>query len=382
MALLAVAGLSARLMAEAAARDGFEVIALDLFGDVDTCAVASRWFGIGDAAALRIDAGRTLAALAALARRGDVAGWVPGGGFEGLPGLLARGAALLPLLGTAPADVARVRDPAQFFGCLEKHDIEHPAWCAALGDIGKAGVAGWLVKNARGCGGWHVRPAAAGEPLPPHHYLQREVAGQPMSATFVANGKEAVVLGHNIQMVSQQAGRPFTHGGVVGPVELPGAVVRRVQAILALLVPAFGLKGLASLDFMLSGTQVSVLEVNPRPPASIGLYGSHGPMAAHLLACTSGALPSSLPAAGPAAVASPAVQGSEIVFARAPLRLDTALAHWLAGWPDVHDLPCAGQHFAAGDPLCSVAAHGASAAEVLARLQDSRTALLQSLESP
>jgi len=33
---IAVAALSARMMAEASARDGFDVVALDLFGDADT----------------------------------------------------------------------------------------------------------------------------------------------------------------------------------------------------------------------------------------------------------------------------------------------------------------------------------------------------------
>ena len=79
---LAVAGLSARLMAEAAAADGFEVLALDLFGDADTCAAATRWFGIGEPAQMRIDGARLLSALEVLARRGDVLGWVSGSGFE------------------------------------------------------------------------------------------------------------------------------------------------------------------------------------------------------------------------------------------------------------------------------------------------------------
>ena len=53
------------------------------------------------------------------------------------------------------------------------------------------GEPGWLVMEAWGCGGWHIRPAICGEPAPAHHCFQREVAGTPMSATFIANAQAA-----------------------------------------------------------------------------------------------------------------------------------------------------------------------------------------------
>ena len=40
--MLVVAAVSARMLAEAAARDGYAVVALDLFGDVDTRRVSQR----------------------------------------------------------------------------------------------------------------------------------------------------------------------------------------------------------------------------------------------------------------------------------------------------------------------------------------------------
>ena len=95
MAVLAVAAISARMMAEAAARDGFEVVALDLFGDADTRRVASAFLPIGEPPSLHINAARVLTVLAALAVCGDVAGWVAGSGFEGQPELLAQGAGKL-----------------------------------------------------------------------------------------------------------------------------------------------------------------------------------------------------------------------------------------------------------------------------------------------
>ena len=371
---LAVAGLSARMMAETAAADGFEVVALDLFGDTDTCDVASRWFGIGDPSRLEIDDDRVLAALATLARQGGVAGWVAGSGFEGRAELLARGAGLLPLLGTEPDAVARLRDPACFFAFLDQHDIEHPAVRLAPTDDG----VGWLLKDLHGSGGLHIRHAVPGRPdaLAPGHYLQRQAPGQPMSATFVANGKDLRLLGVNQQIVRSLGGLPYVFCGVVGPVPVAGRVLRRLHDILHALVAGFALRGLASFDFLLVDDHLLVLEVNPRPPASMALYDHWHPMAAHVRACLHGDLPA--PPASPGAAS--AVGGHEIVFARRPVRLDAAAARRLADRPHAHDLPGVGQAFAAGDPVCSIEARGASAAEVLARLHERREAVLQSLE--
>lgn len=372
MTILAVAGLSARSMAEAAARDGFGVVALDLFGDVDTCAVASRWFGIGAPARLQIDGERLLASLATLARQGEVTGWVAGSGFEGRPGLLARAAEVLPLIGTAATMLARLRDPAQFFGFLAEHDIDHPP----VRLTPAAGDGAWLLKDLHGSGGWHIRRTLPGEclSLPTGHYLQREMAGQPMSVTFLANGSDVRLLGANLQIVRAVGASPFAFCGVIGPVPLAAAVKRRLQAILRTLSAGLVLRGLGSLDFLLDDGQVLVLEVNARPPASIELYPAWQPMAAHVRACRLGELPAARADGGP-------LRGHEIVFARQPLHWDAGRADVLAARPYVHDVPAAGQWFAAGAPLCSIGASGRSAAEVLDRLHERREALLASMET-
>jgi len=96
---LAVAGLSVRALAQAAQCDGFEVHALDLFGDADTLAASASWQAVGEAAQMAICPERLLAALRAIAAQGEVLGWLAGSGFEGQPDLLSAAAAVLPLLG-------------------------------------------------------------------------------------------------------------------------------------------------------------------------------------------------------------------------------------------------------------------------------------------
>ena len=367
---LVVAGLSARLLAEAAARDGYRVVALDAFGDVDTRRCAAAWHPIGAAVAAghgpRLDAARTLTALQAAAREPGVLGWVAGSDFECEPELLSRAAAVLPLIGTPPEAVRRVRDPAHFFGTLDALALPHPETRADA----PADPRGWLRKCARGTGGWHIRAAGDARGLDPARapYHQRVVAGTPMSVLFAADGATARRLGVQRLIVRPLGAHPFVFRGAVGPLALPPARLAELDAALQVLARAFGLRGLAGLDFVDDGERAWLLELNPRPTASLALYGA-GWMRAHVEAALQGRLP-----AAPAPPSAP-LRGTEIVFARAPLVLDAAGAAALAARADCHDLPAAGSRFEAGDPVCSVDAGGVDIEAVLAALAAKRQAL-------
>lgn len=370
--MLAVAALSARSLVEAAAKDGWPVAALDLFGDVDTCRAAAQWLPIGEASALRIDGERLLVALDVLARRGDVDAWIAGSGFEAHDDLLEQGAARLPLLGTAPADQRRVRDPATFFGVLRDLGLAHPQTRFTPPDS----PAGWLLKNAAGSGGAQVRRADADAPMP-GDYWQRERLGLPMSVTYIANGRDAVLLGFNRQWVRPAGSCPFVFCGIAGPVPVADALRRQLNAAARGLAETFRLRGLGSIDFVADGDRAELLEVNPRPPASTALYprvDGAGVLQAHRRACCEGALPQRPEADG-------TLRGSEIVFARTPLTLDEQGAALIAAWPGARDLPRAGSRFAPGDPLCSLSACGDDAAALPALLAWRRDKLLERLET-
>lgn len=371
--MLAVAALSARAIVEAAALDGLRTVALDLFGDVDTQRLATAWRRIGDAESLRIDDERLLAALELLGRRGDLRGWIAGSGFDGRADLLAEGARRLPLIGTAPEDVRRVRDPREFFDLLRSHGIGHPA----IAFEPPLAVAGWLRKESGGCGGWQVRRASAGDAAGAGAYWQRERAGQAMSATLVGNGRDAVVLGFNRQLTQAIGERPHVFRGVIGPLPVSDRVQRELTAIARLLAGAFRVRGLASLDVLVDGDTVEVLELNPRPPASLALYprvGGGGPLRAHLRACERGELPS-VPA--PDAI----VRGTEMIFAARPMHIDADGAARIERCEGARDLPQSGTRLAPGDPLCSLVAEGTDEADTTTQLARRRVALQAALET-
>lgn len=371
---IAVAAISARLLAEAAHDDGFDVSAMDLFGDADTRKASARWQAIGEASHLQIDGPRLLSALEALAQGGRVAGWIAGAGFEGEPELLERGAQVLPLIGTGGGAMRRLRDPHAFFGFLDMHGIGHPAvqWAAPQDPDG------WLFKDSHACGGWHIRRAGQAdvEQAQGACYYQREVQGRAMSATFVANGRDAAVLGFN-QLIARPFGdRPFVFCGAIGPLPLPPMVAASVVAAVRAIAAGFDLRGLGSLDFMLEGDIVHVLEANPRPPASMALYAARrGLVAAHVRACVEGLLPR-----WPPQSPGDPVHGTEVVYSPRQFSLDEGAAERLAGYAGCHDLPAGAMAFEAGSPLCSVSATGEDSQTVRESLARRRDEVHRSLE--
>jgi predicted ATP-grasp superfamily ATP-dependent carboligase len=231
-----------------------------------------------------------------------------------------------------------------------------------------------------------------------------------MSATFIGNGRRALLLGCNQQIVLEFEGGPYRFHGVIGPLAVPAPVRRELARMLDALTEAFALRGLGSLDFLLDGQTIRVLEVNPRPSASLELYpqvGDRPVLRAHLAACAAdgnGNLPDdpwrrgamrddanaevdAIAATVGVSAAEQAVHGTEIVFAPHPVRLTAAAAAQLARLPATHDLPRGAEagahatHFAPGEPLCSVSASGADAASVLRELARRRDAVLDILQT-
>ena len=367
---LVVAGLWARALAESAHRGGWRVIALDLFGDVDTRRASARWMRIGDPGAFAIDPELLREGLLSASHEPGVVGWVAGSGFEPLPEALDQDICGLPLLGMGTHAVRRVRDPACFFDTLDGLRLPHPEVVLRR----PAAPQGWLAKSAAGCGGWHIR-AANEDPVPPC-YWQRMHPGESMSALFLADGTHARVVALNRQIIRPLGARRFIYHGAIGPIVDP-ALLQQVQRALSLLVPVFDLRGLASLDFLARDGCISLLEVNPRPSATMVLHDDAWPgglVRAHLRA-VQGELPRE-PPRPPAQL-----RGELVVFADVAGRVGPVLAHELAAAGDCHDLPVAGTRFAQGEPMCAVSATGIDSAVVLAAL-DRRAAQIRAQLAP
>ncbi len=354
---LLLVSASGRALAQSAAHAGVQVVVLDLFNDLDARAVAVASRGVAGRNG-KFDSRQLLAAAHELCPPESCAGLVYGSGFEGRTRLLERLSNGRTLFGNRPDTVAALKDPARFFPLLDTLGIAHPE----VTPDPPADVSGWLVKRIGGAGGSHVRQARSRHRARVHRYFQKFQPGRTLSALFIADGQRARVIGFNEQWTAGvRHCAPFCYGGAVSQPPLPQQTRRRIAGVLDDLVQAYGLIGLNGLDFILTGDAPFVLEINPRPTATIDLYDADiecGMLALHLRACR-GELPE-IPAADIA-------RATAIVFAAVALRVRVGIE-----WPEwCTDLPEGGSVIPMGAPVCSVHAAATNSAEasqlVLAR---------------
>jgi predicted ATP-grasp superfamily ATP-dependent carboligase len=357
--LILIAGVTGRALAQSAARGGHRVVVLDLFADRDTAAASLACRSVVSPHGLRFDRTRLLADAARLA---PAAPLVYAAGFEGRLSLLGRLATGRILAGNAADTVRRVREPAQLVPLLQHLGISSPEVRGTL----PPDPAGWLAKHPGGAGGTRVRPAARGR-WRAGTYFQRYQSGRTLSVLFLADGRRSAIVGWNEQWTSPaRPGFPFLYGGAVGRACVPPAVKADIASRIDTLVAATQLRGLNGIDFILDGERWWLLEINPRPTATMELHDPDtdaGLFDAHLRACA-GELPAHGPRPGPA-------RASTIVHAPVHLVVPDELP--LPDW--CRDLPQSGLQIAAGDPVCTVHAEGTSAAEARAAVHARRAEL-------
>lgn len=357
---LVIVAHSARALAESAARGGWRPIVVDAFGDTDTRRVASRYVALPLVDG-KVDVDRLGSLVADLVPVHKRCGLVYGACLAAAPALLERLAAGRTLYGNAAPVVRAVREPRRFFRVLDRLGIDHPA----VRFTSPPRRAGWLVKNALGEGGAHVRFDAAGDRWSDTDYWQQFVPGPPMSVTFLADGERAQILGVNTLFVDAVPHAPFRYGGAMNHAALGAAARRRIEDAIARLVVAFELRGLNGLDFIAGENGPQVLEINPRPPASFELYEPavrSGLLSLHLRA-SRGRLPGVVPPKPRR------IHAYRVVYARAELTVGGGLR-----WPAwCRDIPGPGTWIDRGMPLCTVHAHGYEPEAVL-RALDQRVA--------
>ncbi len=351
---LLVVSTSARMLVRAARRAGWQALAVDAFGDVDTRASALAWEG----AELDPDGGlRAQSVLRAVERLsgGRSLPLVLGSGLESQPWALRELARSQRLAGSPPQVWELLARPREWFGVLDELGIAHPdvAWSDAPGE-GR-----WLAKRAASSGGMHVRELAPGQALPgADWYAQRRIDGRCCSMLFLADGVRARAVGFNrLLPAAAAAPGPFAWSGASAPVALAGSlrgdVVRAGQA----LTQRLGLRGLCGLDFVCDDSGWKLLELNPRPTATVELWDVHGmpPLLGwHLRACA-GTLPDGpLHAGGAHALA--------VAYASQSLQVPER-TQWPA-W--CRDLPPPGQRIPGGAPLCTVHARHVAPARAAA----------------
>ncbi|MCU7840459.1 MAG: ATP-grasp domain-containing protein [Candidatus Thiodiazotropha sp. (ex Troendleina suluensis)] len=363
---LLILATSGRSMAESARRGGYSVTVFDAFCDQDTLAMAACCrvgFGVDG-----LDPSVVLSTLESQFPECPD-GLVYGAGLEGSSSFLSRLSEQYTLLGNDPAVVQILAEPTSFFELLDRYQIPHPE---VRFDSPDASIAKqWLVKRAGSCGGMGVmffnpmRLVKGSE-----YYFQRYLHGSVMSALFIADGTRHHTIGYNdLKMTSSDELGPLLYGGAIGQASLEHTLRSRVEDCIEKLVINLGLRGVNSLDFILSGGELFVIDLNIRPTATLELYEhqlTDGWMKRHVEACL-GSLPEVLPIVNAARV-----YGHQIVYAPSALVIPAGIT-----WPEwVKDRPVTDTRIARGEPVCSLLTQDKSADAVERRLQQYQNEIL------
>lgn len=359
-----VLAISGRKLAQAARRAGADVVVADFFGDVDTRSLAP-WHRLPGTLEDGVNGNELLEWADSVDER--FGGIVYGAGFEQDPTLLHQLAKIAPLIGNPPDVVTAVKDPFGFAALLRRLGLPHPEVAASP----RPGTR-WLRKRRGGSGGTHIEPVTArSAPVDASHYFQASAPGEPISALFVASGRGSRVLGLSAQWAAPTPTRPFRFGGCAGPVRLPPGLAREIECACEAITAATGLVGLNSLDMLVTDDAYTILEVNPRPGATLDLHddlewrslweihvrGVQGELKAPTTTTASGA------------------RAALIVYADEP-RCIPASFDWGA---EVADIPAPNSHIPAGMPICTVLGIGADACAARVEAETQAAALLSRL---
>lgn len=344
-----IAAFSARSLAASARRAGYRPLVVDCFGDLDTVALAEASRCLPARVQVGFTARPLLAALDSLAA--DAAsppiGLVLGAGFECNPRLVQKLADRFPLIGNDAPTIQRTKDPQQFFSVLDDLGIPHPETRLDAPSSSE----GWLMKRIGGSGGLHIHRCPAMPRPDKRRYFQRQIGGAQISLMGLVSDQSAAFAASR-QWTSPLPRRPFRYGGAAGSLPLDEDLEARLIEMALAVSEALSLKGIVSFDFLVDDGAPSLLEVNPRPGATLDVFDdAAGTLFKAHVAAARGGDPAAL-------VASewhpPVARAAAFLYAdRGPLTAGNV------DWPDwAADRPRPGSSVGAGQPLATVLAEG------------------------
>lgn len=364
---LAIVGASARAAACSALQAGHEVVAADLFADVDLVARCP---------ATRIDCWPEQFEPW-LADQLPLDGWFYTGGLENYTQLVNRMARIAPLLGSGGEVLGLVRSPEAMGHLLTAAGCRVPETIIAEPPVGEAA---WLRKHRLSCGGMGISryeslSTPQCETQPEEVYHQRFVAGESISAAYVAAQSQCVMLGATEQIIGRDWTRAgeFQYSGSVGPLDRGDARDVALVAAGEAVARESHIVGLFGIDFIIdTAGQLWFLEVNPRYTASMELIEQISELSmieTHLTACRDGILPHPQ-AAMRRNWNSTRFFGKAYVFAQRDVAVGDLRDN------DLCDVPPRGQVIAAGNPVATVMATASHRSDVEPKLR-SRAATLE-----
>jgi predicted ATP-grasp superfamily ATP-dependent carboligase len=329
-----IAGFATRHVAQSAWKAGYTVYAVDHFCDQDL-----SWYTEDRLKFEELD--ELPDRIMEMAGRHKPDFFIPTSGAETL-------GPPVPLAGTDTGTAAGLLDKLEVQRFFEGEGIPVPPLAAAE-DFP------YIVKPRSGAGGWRnaiirsrddldrwIQESEGAEPL-----FQKQAGGLPASVSCLGDGKHAVALAVNEQLLRGGDTAPFGFTGSVTPLDHP--LAERMMALAVRAVARSGCTGSAGVDFVLGGDAIAI-EVNPRFQATVDTVEAATGLSLfslHMDACR-GVLPAGMPRAVRCAA-------RRILFADRDMVVKRDLSKFA---PGITDIPWPGTSFEEGQAVVSVLGTG------------------------
>lgn len=363
-------GVSTRSLAESAVRSGYETAAIDAFGDYDLKALCESY-------SLRRDFQIPFSAsgLFTASRKLSFDAVVYTSNLENHPEVVQRFARRGMVLGNTAQVLSSVRTWSSLYDSLNRSGFRVPE--TIYHDNGRQAnpERQWLRKPVHSGGGHGIMFAPNARSARRGYLLQEYIPGLSCSASFVANQREAVVIGLTEQLVGlpEFGADGFRYCGNILPLETVrnrqngASLLEQVQRIASLITREFGLVGVNGFDFILADGQVCLTEVNPRYSASMELIERAYDLSIfdlHVQAVMQGRLPE-FDLDQRMRQIEKRSYGKAILYAEKD-SLATDTRDWVQS--ELRDVPYPGESLEEGKPVCTILAAGESRADCLTRL--------------
>lgn len=283
--LLLVVAQSGRMLAQSAAREGYQVRVADCYGDVDTLKVADKYLKLPQPN--KTSQQLWLQAITKLSDDQPCA-LLFGTGIEACYPLLSELPAHIKYAGTSLSSIEQLCTPKKWVALLETLALPYPPTRFNNSPLleGK-----WLAKSVGAWGGNHIVNASSFNDKN-DVYFQQKIEGISASVLFLANGTDFRILLFNQQFNKNSALNDFSLQAISNHVVLDKNQLHTINDALQKLIPQLNLTGLMSLDFMVDTSgKILLLEINPRPTASCQLLAEDLPIIRWQLLSSSGQIP-------------------------------------------------------------------------------------------
>ena len=204
-----------------------------------------------------------------------------------------------------------------------------------------------LIKNKDLSGGFGIKDYTKDYILADNEYIQEFIAGNVHSILFIVNKKKDYkLIGINKIFNKKTKNTNYCFSGAISNIKLESPYIELLKNIINFFVNNFDLVGINGIDFVIKGSSIYFLEINPRLTQTCFMYDDYfklGYVNAHIDSIIDGKMPDIVKE-----------ENSSYAFETIFAKEDFKYTFDLLKYDFVSNVPKTNCFIEAGDPICTI----------------------------